>query len=233
MIKRFLILLTAFMCLLASVTVHAGSVSTSGVTTQTIIDQVRRDLAESGTSTYFWSNADYIQWSDQAVRIIVSRTKCLENSGVTVVLTQNTWSYTLSAYSFTDVEAVLHDSGVSTDPAQVFALERVQIAGIGHTKEKGKPKDYCLWNNALIVWPVPDSTQAGTSLYVYMTPKVSGVTATTSPIETPHYFDDAIHWYVKAQAHYKDSKTATGDYFMRMFNAKLDEYLLRVIKRTP
>lgn len=232
--KRCLISILATVCVLVSIGIaYAGSVTTSNITAQTIINQVRRDLAEENYSSYFWSDTDYTQWIDQAVRLIVSKTKCLESSRVSQALTANTWVYSLSSYSFTDIEAVLHDSGVTTDQTQVFALERVQIAGIGHSKEKGKPKDYCLWNNELIIWPIPDSTQAGTTLYLYMSPKISGVTTTTSIIETPHYFDDSINWYVKAQAYYKDSKTATGDYFLRQFNAKLDEYILKVIKRNP
>ena len=232
MMKRCLISISVIVCLLISIGVaYAGSVTTSGVTANTVITEVRRDLAE--TTAGFWADVDLLQWMDQAVQLIVSKTKCLESTRVDQVLSANTWAYSLSAYSFTDVEAVLHDSGVTTEQTQVFSLQRVQIAGIGHSKEKGKPKDYCLWNNELIIWPIPDSTQAGTTLYLYMSPKVSGVTSTSSPIETPHYFDDAILWYIKAQAYFKDSKTATGDYFLRQFNAKLDEYVLKVIKRNP
>jgi len=232
--KRYLIPILASVCLLISFGVaYAGSVTTSGVTAATVIAQVRRDLGEENYSTYFWSDNDLIQWMDQAVRLIVAKTKCLESTKVDQVLSANTWEYSLSAYTFTDIEAVLHDSGVTTEQTQVFALERVQIAGIGHSKEKGKPKNYCLWNNELIVWPIPDSTQAGTTLYLYMSPKVSGITSSTSPIETPHYFDDAVLWYIKAQAYFKDSKMATGDYFLRQFNAKTDEYILKVIKRNP
>ncbi|EFK95224.1 conserved hypothetical protein, secreted, partial [sediment metagenome] len=116
------------MCLLISFGVaYAGSVTTSGVTANTVLTEVRRDLAE--TTAGFWADVDLLQWMDQAVQLIVSKTKCLESSKVEQVLSANTWAYSLSAYSFTDVEAVLHDSGVTTEQTQVFSLQRVQIAG--------------------------------------------------------------------------------------------------------
>jgi len=213
---------------------YAGSQTTSGVTVQTIIDRVRIGLSETTASTSFWSDADLTRFTDQAVKEVVHRTKCLETSSESVTLVANTWSYTLTS-AFMDIEAIIYDSGDTTSKIQVFTLDRTDIKAIGHSKETGPPKFWVLWNDALLIWPIPRSTEAGTTLYVYLDTTPSGVTATTSLIETPAYFDDAIIAYVKAQAFLKpgSGQEALGVLWLKRFDSMVEEYFAKILKRLP
>jgi hypothetical protein len=223
-------LIAILLFLLIPTFLFAGSQTTSSITAQTLITSVRLDLAE--TSVSFWADADFVRWADQAVREIVYRTKCLETDAESVTLVANTWSYALST-AFLDVETVIYDSGDTTSKTQIYTLDRTDIKSIGHSKETGPPKVFCVWNDALLIWPVPRSSESGTTLSVYLDTSPSGVTVTTSPIETPSYFDPVILDYMRAQAHYKERQPLLGDYYMKRFNARIDEYIAKIIKRAP
>lgn len=219
------------LAILCATPIYAGSQATSGVTAQVMIDTLRRDLVDP-TGNPFFTDADFIKWMDQAVFEIVSRTKCLESGISNVILIANTWSYAISG-SFFDVDSVIYNSGDTTSATQVFTLDRIDVKAIGHSKETGKPKFFCLWNDNLLIWPIPRTSEAGTTLTLYLATMPSGVTATTSPIETPTYFDNAILDFTKGQAYAKDSQPALSDYYLKRFYAKIEDYLQRVIKKTP
>ena len=220
--------------ILISVPVYAGTITTSGATVQTIIDRVRVDLNE--TTAAFWADADLIQWIDEAITMITVKARVLESGTTEITLIDATYSYAISGTtpSWIDVEAVFHDSGVTTGSdshKRIFTLKKEDIRNIGHTSEKGRPKVYCLWDNSLIIWPVPDSIWSGTTLIVYTVTLPSGVTTSTSLIETPAYFDPAILNYVKAKAHYKDKREVLGHYYMNLFNVMIQEGVLNIIRR--
>lgn len=206
----------------------AGSTTTSSKTAQDIIDDVRVDLNES--TAVFWADSELVTWIDEAIWEITSKTRCLEETVFTISLVANTYSYTIST-NFVDVETVLHDSGDNDDPTRIMALKREDITDFGHEREHGRPKKYCIWDNKLLVWPVPDSTWAGTDLYLYVVSFPAGVSGTGSSIETPAYFDTAIKYYVLAKAYYKDNKEVRGNYYMSLFEKMLQDYINTVIRR--
>ena len=147
-------------------------------------------------------------------------------------------------YSFSsahlDIETIVHDSGVTTGDAdtaeakrRLQALERRSLSDMGHAREMGRPKFYATWNDVLYIWPIPDSTQSGTTLNIFYISQPTGITSATSAIETPAYFDFCIVNYVKAKAYYKDKRDAKGNYFMALFEKALREYVVNVINRYP
>lgn len=219
---------------------YAGNTATSGVSVQTIIDRVRIDVAEANAD--FWADADFIQWTNEAVREIVNQTRCLETGVSTIVLYPFGRSYSLSALSWIDVEKVEYDSGVTWihssgttrfNPLYIYDLDRVPFIKLrqGNEKETGTPKVFAVWNNSLYVWPMPDTTQAGTTCYAYYVPLPSGVTSAASSIETPSYFDSAILDYVRGKAWYKAEYVKRGEYFMKLFYAKIQTYLVNIMRR--
>lgn len=227
--KKYIILLI----FLLSTPVYAGSITTSGVTAQTIIDRVRNDLNE--TTASFWTNTDLLQWINEAVNTINSRTRCLESGVSNVIVVENTRSYSITS-SFLDIEKVEYDIGLSgntTQKSQIYDLERVPFFNLryGVEKERGDPKTYSVWNNTLYVFPIPGSTQAGNTIYLYAVTAPSGVTVTTSQIETPKYFDDAILLYVKSKALSKDKQDGKADAYMKLFDAYCDRYRVDVMRR--
>lgn len=220
---------------------YAGTTSTSGVTAQTIIDRARADVAERVTD--FWTDGDFIQWINEAVKEIVYQTRCLETGTSTIVLQDSTRYYPLSGITFLDIEKVEYDSGVTWitvssgvtkyDPLYIYDLDRARFINLreGKEKETGKPKVFAVWNNNIYFWPIPDISIAGTTTYVYYVPLPSGITSATSAIETPSYFDSAILDYVRAQAWYKAEYVKRAQYFEARFLSRIRAYLVNVLRR--
>lgn len=220
---------------------YAGNKTASGVTAQTIIDRARANLAERTAD--FWTDADIIQWTNSAVWEIVDQTRCLETGVSTITLQSLTRSYSMSGLTWIDVEKVEYDSGVTWEqagsgattfnPLYIYDLDRAPFINLrlGREKETGTPKVFSVWNNSIYLWPMPDTTIAGTTCYVYYVPLPSGVTTGASAIETPSYFDSAILDYVVAQAWYKAENVKRGDYFLALFYKRLKTYLVNVLRR--
>jgi len=227
------IILTALsLCLLISIC-YSGTVTTSSITASTIITQVRYDLNE--TTEGYWKDTELLKWTDEAVRAIVSRTRCLESTSSGVTAIENTRSYSISG-SFLDVEKVEYDIGLSgntTEKTQIYDLDRVPFGKLRYKKEKevGDPKTFSVWNNSLYVWPIPGSDQSGNTFYVYTIPLPSGVTLTTSPIETPAYFDTAILYYVKGKAMMKQNQEGRASTYFQMFESLCTRYRQDIMRR--
>lgn len=236
MLKRIWIILCAWLFLLPGVC-FAGTISTSGVTAQDIIDRVRYDLretADSGT-TLFWSDTEIIQWTNEAVVEIVNRTRCLESAALEIVVQANDRDYSISG-NWLDIEKVEYDigvSGVTTKKSQVYDLERAPFRMLRFNQEKeiGDPKTFSIWNDTLYVFPIPRSAQSGNTLYVYRATLPSGVTTASSPIETPAYFDPAILYYVKGKALFKEGNEANGFFYMQLFNSMVSTYRKDIMRR--
>lgn len=231
--KRFLIY--AFFALLCASIVYAGTTETSGITANTIITNARRHLNASNDSTFFVAS-DFLVWIDEAVKDIAARTECLESTPVTVTMATATYRYSLGQ-SFLNVAHIEHDNNDTTDPYQIIGLDRVNKTVLkSKVRESGRPKFFAVWNNQIEVWPKPSSAEASTYLYVYPVSIPTGVSTTSSPIETPTYFDLALVYYAVAMGHYKSGSmlpSAVGDAYMAMYEKKIAEYNALVLQKEP
>ncbi|KKL27769.1 hypothetical protein LCGC14_2381860, partial [marine sediment metagenome] len=213
--KYILICFAVFLSFFLSDMAFAGSTATSGTTAQPFIDRIRYDLNEItaiGGNTGYWKDPALIFWIDEAVDEIASRTRVLESGASNIIVIADTRSYSITG-TFLDVEKAEYDigvSGVTTKTSQIYDLDRVPFAKLrlGHEKEKGYPKAFSVWDNTLYIWPIPRDdpsgksgvTMSGNTIYVYNISFPSGVTNSSSAIETPRYFDTAIRFYVIGKA---------------------------------
>lgn len=209
---------------------YAGNPTTSSITAQTIIDRAERYLDSS--SDPFFTDNDYIQWIDEAVKETIERTGCLETARSTIPLVANTNRYTLGS-TYLKVQAIEHDNGDTTDTHQVITLARTSNTDIGHGNETGRPQIYAVWNNYIEVWPIPRTEEADTSLYVYSTPLPTGVSATSSAIETPAYLDSAIVYFVVSKAYLKDNQFDRSSKYYDIYEKRISEYTASIIQRKP
>jgi len=218
---------------------YAGTVSTSGVTAQVIIDRVRIDINES--TAKFITDSNLVVWINEAVNDIIAETGCLESGVSNVIVIENVRSYSIentrSGVSYLAIEKAEYDIGISgatTTKSQIYDLDRVPFQNLkyGHEKEfKGDPKCYAEWYNSLYIWPIPGSAQSGNTIYVYRSLVPSGVTSGTSVIELPSYFNDAIMNYAKAKCYYKLEKTRQGDYWMAQYLRNLKVRSINIMRR--
>jgi len=215
----------------------ADATGRSGVTAQDIIDRVRIDLNDTSSSTF--SDAALIYWIDEAVWEIVNRTQCLETGVSNIIVQADTRSYPIidtSGVSYMTVIKVEYDiglSGATLDQTQVYDLDRAPFKNLryGREKEFGNPKIFAINNDTLYIWPIPRSDQSGNTLYLYRSLMPNGVTSSTSPIETPAYFDPAIWHYVRAQAMYRERRENRGAFYMALFEAMVGRNEKLILQR--
>jgi len=233
MTRKILVFLCV--CLFLALPCYAGTVATSGDTAADVITRVRYDLNDTNSSNYAWSDTSLLSWIDQAVKEIVNRTRCLESGVSNIIVIEDVRSYLITS-SYLDVEKAEYDiglSGTTTKQSQIYDLDRVPFAKLryGQETEVGNPKAFAVWNDDLYIWPIPRSEQSGNTIYLYTIGLPSGVTETTSTIETPAYFDTAIDLYVKSKALLKDNREETSKLYMTLFIDICNKYRQDIMRR--
>lgn len=211
--------------------VKAGTVSRSNITAATVISDIRYYIRDT-EHPYRWPDAQLLVWIDEAVRATVNQTRCMESapSGQTVYPYQKT--YSLSG-TWLDIEKVEYDSGDTQSATRIFDLKRVPFTDMhyGREKEIGNPKTFSVWNDELYLWPMPGSDQSGTSIYVYAVSLPSGVSLTSSPIETPAYLDTALYYHIKAQAMFENGEEEKGEAYLKLWEAQCLKYRQDIMRR--
>lgn len=216
----------------------AGPTTTSGITAGDILTRARYTINEATAD--FWSDTILLSYINEAVWEIYNRTQPLESGASNISVYENTRSYpipdTISGVSFGGVAKVEYDQGLSGDTTyftQIYDLTRVPFANLQYNKDKeiGNPKAYSVWANALFIWPIPGSNQSGNTLYLYNLVAPSGVTDTTSSIETPAYFDAALLDYITYRALFRDHQEERGDFYRKIFYEKIEYYRQNIMKR--
>jgi hypothetical protein len=223
---------TVLAVLLLWTVAFAGTTETSSITAATIITKATQNL--NAANDDFYTEAGFLQWIDEAVREIVNLTDCLEAAAITKLLVDDLSWYD-PAQTFLRVTTVEHDNADTADDHQVVTLDRVHKNQIGHGDESGRPTVYCVWNDQIEIWPIPRTAQVGAlkQLYIYTVTLPTGVTLTTSAIETPAFLDVALVYYVTAMGHFKNGKMSKGAAMMGLFDQRVKEYLLQTVRRTP
>ena len=109
---------------------YAGSTATSNITAATVITRVRADLNEASAS--FWTEPNLLQWINEAVWEVVTRTQPLESGVSNIIVIENIRYYsipsTISGVSFGSVVKVEYDMGLSGNTIrqpQIYDLTRV------------------------------------------------------------------------------------------------------------
>jgi len=225
--KKIIIILLGVLLFCWPGPVLPWSQTTSGITAQNIIDDVRQDINES-TASYYDDTADMVYWINEAVHIIASSAGCIEVSE-DIILSGGTMAYTLSTSHYDLKSFHLYDSGVVNSPERFSFIRKIQQNLLPDIPEQELRPKYCFEaKGQFCVWPVPGTDISGTTVTVYMSSIPTGVTGVTSQIETPEFFDPAIRNYVRSKAYFKDSREHRGAFFMSLFTSRLQEYIARI-----
>jgi hypothetical protein len=228
MIKRFLFL---FFVVLVAVTAHAGTQTTSSTTAATIIERVRLEIWEPSARTV--SNADLITWINDGVVDIVNKTGCLEETTISITIVADQYSYDITT-DFLAIEGCWYDSEDTTDPIRVSTLIRAPIYNIraGQEKERGRPKAFAIWDNDLIVWPIPTSDHAGDTLNLYAIAMPTTVTSVSDTIGTPYFFDQALVYYVAMRVALKHGDKPSLESYKIMYDLEIKNASENIVRRT-
>lgn len=225
-IIRFLPMIVAVL-VMTYVLCYAGGQATSGKTADDIITSARSLLnqAEISGATPFCSDAEMITWIDEGQKDIVSKAQCLK-SKATITLATSTMEYSWSGTSdYIKIDFYLYYNGKNYK--RLFK----SCESIGHTTKTGSPEYACEAGDKILIWPVPTSAYSGHTVYAYYVPMPTAVTATSSVIETPAIFDEALVWYVVSEATAKDKQWQLSQFYRDKYNQTLDRYRVDIIEK--
>ena len=220
-----ILLAVFFVFLSCSICFGAGQTS-SGKTANDIITNVRQILNE--TTASFWTDAELLDWIDEAVKDIVSKSHCLEDTA-TIVLSTNTKAYSWSGasdYVIIEPEGVFFLNHNTSKYTKLVNDKTV----IGHTSNEGQPTHWYEFGNEVHVWPVPTSAYSGSTIYADYIPVPTKIIATTGNIETPAIYDNAIVWYVVSMAKAKDKNANESAVFMKIYDELVNRYRVDITR---
>jgi hypothetical protein len=106
---------------------------------------------------------------------------------------------------------------------------------VGHVpgiSETGEPVWWYDWAGKLGVYPTPNASVSGNSVYVYYIKRPSTATL-TSGVSVPAHFDKALTLYVVTQALYVDKRYDLGAYFENKYKEELALYRLDITMPDP
>ncbi|ACL06229.1 hypothetical protein Dalk_4551 [Desulfatibacillum aliphaticivorans] len=212
--------------LLLVVSSYAGTTATSGITAQTIIDRIEQELNdESGT---LFSDAEAVRWINEAVNMVAEMSGCLELTQ-TVTLAANTQSYSVTTSHY-DILSAMYDNGSSSSRRFYFLAPVSPNDPEKFNRETGRPQYFFEWANYVYLWPIPDSSVADTTVTLFLAGKPTGVSATSSTIETPYYFDKALLDWCCYKFWKKANQIERAMIFRQSFEQVISRYTLQIRK---
>lgn len=228
MMKRFVFILLAVLCV--SVTAYAGTQTTSTTTVSTIIERVRLEIWEPSARTV--SNDDIISWINDGMVDLANKTGCLEETTISITIVENQYTYDITT-DFLSVEGCWYDSEDTTDPVRVSTLIRAPIYNIrtGQEKERGRPKAFTIWDNDLIVWPIPTADHAGDTLNLYAVAMPTSVSSVSDNIGTPYYLDQALIYYVAMRVALKHGDKNSLESYKGMYAEEVKNASENIVRR--
>ena len=213
MIKKltiFLIFLTFLWFLLAAASVWGASQQVSSTLASTIIDRAEVILRDADNRT--WSAGQLLTWLNDATLDVVTRTMCMESTE-DIDLATTTLSYSITS-DFITVKAVHY---TDSDGA-IWALKKSSPSSVGQNIAATVPSYYCIWADKILVWPLITRTSETVTLYYIERPTAIAASAN---LPTPHIFDQAIVYYMVAQAALEDLKPTRFMQLMSLYDAEL------------
>lgn len=213
MFKR--IFATIVIVLFVTAYAFAGSQQVSTTTAATIITNAR-SYFNSIKSDLFWNDARLLQWVNDGMVDVVSKSHCLEDTeDISLIADQTEYSI---VGSYIVVKAVHYVNASSV----AKALIRGAPESVGLVNDVGEPVFWYDWAGELGAYPTLDSVTTE-KLTVYFVTRPSPI-ALTGDISVPAIYDKALTMYVVAQAWLKEKQLEKYAKTMALYQAELDRY---------
>lgn len=184
----------------------------SGRLASALIIQARSYINE--VTPIMVSDAEFLQWLNDGTMHIVTQSHCLE-SKEPVTLAIGTMAYALSQ-PFICIKGVVFKpiSGITK------GLLRGNLQSIGHGATGDDPTYWVQAEDSVLVYPVPTAVDA---IDVYTVTRPVDV-ASGVAVLVPACYDQALVFYMAAQAWFKDGKFAKAGSFMAACGAEINRY---------
>lgn len=171
---------------------YASSQQQSGVTTGTIIDQVR-DIINEQTAD-FWAETELLHHVNDGI-VFIASTSYGTQTTESITLSAGVSQYAISGNYF-DIEGVVYNAGSTTYNK---GLLRGNIQMIGNVEDVDEPTYWAPFAGSVIILPTPSSTVTGhiCTIYYYLRPSDVGLTDT---IPLPAIYDYPLVLYAASRA---------------------------------
>jgi len=224
------------MFLVATAIVAYPATQRNDTTSDTLYARLQKDVNDSGTT--FFTEAEAYRWMDEAVQIIASYCRCVEQSTLDIVVTSGTKTYSISDMDHYDIEAVVYDYStnvVDSDDPRYYGLEQIDLQDIAkYPNERGRPLYWFEWGGEIGVWPVSSiSDSIPTTITVYLAGIPSTIDGTGDSISTPYYFNPTILLYLKAKYHEKNRDENRSSHYRDLFYKSIESYMQSTRRTRP
>jgi hypothetical protein len=187
--------LTIAMLLCAYTVTFASSQGTSSTTAATIVDRAEVWLNDSKNE--FWSAEELLQWLNEGMIDIVTRSHCLEATEA-IDLATTTLEYTITS-TYLTVVAVHYVDSDSTS----WALKKGSPASVGQNTAVIIPTYWYDWGGKVGIYPT--ITRTTETITVYYITRPTAIISSAN-VTTPAIYDQALVIFTVAQAWLKDLK---------------------------
>jgi len=203
--KRFSAILFIFIFLFAS-NVLADPQYTSGVTAQTLIDRIQYDI--NAVTDTFYTDADMLNWVNQGIVDIASRSKCLQGSYEKNLIT-DTYEYDLSgATNYMEINDVVY---VDANARWVGLREATSM-----NLTQGMEDQPTFWyedflGSQILIFPTVSGVTGAPKVIIFYVARPTEITL-TDEIPLPAKYNQALIYYVIAKALERDKITSSNMY---------------------
>jgi hypothetical protein len=173
----------------------ASSQDTSATTAATIVDRAEVWLNDSDNR--FWSAGELLQWLNEGMIDIVSRSHCLEATE-SINLATTTLEYAITSTYLTVIAVHYVDSD-----SKSWALKKGSPMSVHQNTAVTEPTYWYDWGGKVGIYPTFTRTTETITVY-YITRPIAIIS--TADVTTPAHFDTALTYYIVAQAWLKDLK---------------------------
>jgi hypothetical protein len=173
----------------------ASSQGTSSTTAATIVDRAEVWLNDSKNE--FWSAEELLQWLNEGMIDIVTRSHCLEATEA-IDLATTTLEYTITS-TYLTVVAVHYVDSDSTS----WALKKGSPASVGQNTAVIIPTYWYDWGGKVGIYPT--ITRTTETITVYYITRPTAIISSAN-VTTPAIYDQALVIFTVAQAWLKDLK---------------------------
>jgi hypothetical protein len=196
----------------------AGPQGTSSTTGTAMIARARTLLNEPAANARRWSEAQMLEFLNAGMIDLALKAKCYQTSEA-VTLVANTVEYTPTTTTYIEVA----DVKINPASGSAFGLKRGNIRSVGaepgtHTT----PKFWYEYNGKVGIYPAYSAVTTETAT-VYLVNRPAAIAA-GSNVLTPAALDQALVYYITAQALLRDRRPQEASNYLTMYQQEVDLY---------
>ena len=187
------------------------------------------------TTASFWSDVQLQEWIDQGVIDVLTRGLFLQNYD-DIALSTGIYAYSTTTEDSVSVANILKVFGaiyLSPDN-EYIGLKKIlpsQISDLPHMLS-GPPKYYCLFDEVIIILPVPSAAENGKEVKLFYAMRTTAASQALRIADVPAIYKSLIYHYAAYMAFNKEHRTAEAQSQYQIYLEKL-KYLKADLYNTP